>query len=94
MVIRVSIDKQRQINEIPQGGIVNDKNLLSLGYCCHSDSILSKGQFKCFNGLINTMSNIVPTFNTSGDIKINFECTPDMQEEIVKKIIDELIKKV
>jgi len=88
------MDKQRQIDEIPQGGIVNDSEMLSLGYC-HNDSILSKGQCKGFKELANRMSNVnIPTINSSGAININFEYTPDAIEEIVKNIIDELAKKV
>jgi hypothetical protein len=95
VVIKVAIDKQRQINEIPQGGIVDTKNIPYLGFYQGTESYMSKEQFKKFQKLADTISNIsVPTINSFGSISINFDYTPDMQEEIVKKIIKELEKKV
>jgi len=86
------MDKQRQIGEFPQGGIVDSKNLLSLGYCCGTKDYMSNKQFQKFQNL-NSGLNTALSPNISTDIKIDFSIHPDNVEEIVQRIIDS-IKKV
>jgi len=86
------MDKQRQIGEFPQGGIVDSKNLLSLGYCCGTKDYMSNKQFQKFQNL-NSGLNTALSPNISTDIKIDFSIHPDNVEEIIKKIQD-IIEKV
>jgi hypothetical protein len=72
------MDKQRQIDEIPQGGIVNNSGMLSLGYCNlikndKPEYILNPTQIKQFEDLIKKLPEIMKNYDFS---KINISFIP------------------